>query len=75
VRNPRGKHASFEAKGKLRCLKCLFVRIKAFMKATTRIDAFFIYALPLPYVECRAPKFLVDPLEGPSMRQCGRSWN
>jgi hypothetical protein len=24
---------------------------------------------------CRAPKFLVDPLEGPSMRQCGRSWN
>ncbi len=21
------------------------------------------------------PKFLVDPLEGPSMRQCGRSWN
>jgi hypothetical protein len=25
--------------------------------------------------ECRAPKFLVDPLEGPSMRQCGRSWN
>ncbi len=27
------------------------------------------------YVVCRAPKFLVDPLEGPSMRQCGRSWN
>ncbi len=26
-------------------------------------------------VICRAPKFLVDPLEGPSMRQCGRSWN
>jgi hypothetical protein len=25
--------------------------------------------------DCRAPKFLVDPLEGPSMRQCGRSWN
>jgi hypothetical protein len=25
--------------------------------------------------ECRAPKSLVDPLEGPSMRQCGRSWN
>jgi hypothetical protein len=24
---------------------------------------------------CRAPKFLVDPLDGPSMRQCGRSWN
>ncbi len=24
---------------------------------------------------CRAPKFLVDSLEGPSMRQCGRSWN
>jgi hypothetical protein len=24
---------------------------------------------------CRAPKFLVDPLEGPSLRQCGRSWN
>ncbi len=24
---------------------------------------------------CRVPKFLVDPLEGPSMRQCGRSWN
>jgi hypothetical protein len=23
----------------------------------------------------RAPKFLVDPLEGPSMWQCGRSWN
>jgi hypothetical protein len=25
--------------------------------------------------ECRAPKFLVDPLEGPSMRQCGSDWN
>jgi hypothetical protein len=25
--------------------------------------------------ECRAPKFLVDPLEGPSMRQCGSGWN
>jgi hypothetical protein len=24
---------------------------------------------------CRAPKFLVDPLEGPSMRQCGSGWN
>ncbi len=24
---------------------------------------------------CRAPKFLVDPLKGPSMRQCGRNWN
>jgi hypothetical protein len=24
---------------------------------------------------CRAPKSLVDPLEGPSLRQCGRSWN
>jgi hypothetical protein len=24
---------------------------------------------------CRAPKFLVDPLEGPSLRLCGRSWN
>ncbi len=24
---------------------------------------------------CRAPKFLVDPFEGPSMRQCRRSWN
>jgi hypothetical protein len=23
----------------------------------------------------RAPKFLVDPLEGPSMRQCGSGWN
>jgi len=23
----------------------------------------------------RTPKFLVDPLEGPSMWQCGRSWN
>jgi hypothetical protein len=23
----------------------------------------------------RAPKFLVDPLEGPSLQQCGRSWN
>jgi hypothetical protein len=26
-------------------------------------------------VACRAPKFLVDPLEGPSMRQCGSGWN
>jgi hypothetical protein len=25
--------------------------------------------------KCRAPKSLVDPLEGPSLRQCGRSWN
>jgi hypothetical protein len=25
--------------------------------------------------QCRAPKFLVDPLEGPSLRLCGRSWN
>ncbi len=25
--------------------------------------------------KCRAPKFLVDPLEGPSMRQCGSGWN
>jgi hypothetical protein len=25
--------------------------------------------------ECRAPKFLVDPLKGPSMRQCGSGWN
>jgi hypothetical protein len=25
--------------------------------------------------QCRAPKFLVDPLEGLSMWQCGRSWN
>jgi hypothetical protein len=24
---------------------------------------------------CRAPKFLVDPLEGPSMRQCESGWN
>jgi len=24
---------------------------------------------------CRAPKFLMDPLEGPSMRQCGSGWN
>ncbi len=24
--------------------------------------------------DCRAPKFLVDPLEGPSMRQCGSGW-
>jgi hypothetical protein len=24
---------------------------------------------------CCAPKFLVDPLEGPSMRQCGSGWN
>jgi hypothetical protein len=24
---------------------------------------------------CRAPKSLVDPLEGPSMRQCGSGWN
>ncbi len=24
---------------------------------------------------CHAPKFLVDPLEGPSMRQCGSGWN
>jgi len=24
---------------------------------------------------CRAPKFLVDPLEGPSMRQWGSGWN
>jgi len=23
----------------------------------------------------RAPKFLVDPLEGPSMRQCKSGWN
>jgi hypothetical protein len=29
----------------------------------------------IPIPKCRAPKFLVDPLEGPSMRQCGRSWN
>ncbi len=27
------------------------------------------------FTKCHAPKFLVDPLEGPSMRQCGRSWN
>ncbi len=26
-------------------------------------------------MDCRDPKFLVDPLEGPSMRQCGSSWN
>ncbi len=24
---------------------------------------------------CRTPKFLVDPLEGPSMRQCESGWN
>jgi hypothetical protein len=53
VQNPHKKHSSFEAKGKFRCLKCLFVRVKAFMKATTRINAFLIYALPLPYVEQR----------------------
>ncbi len=29
--------------------------------------------LPFWELKCRAPKFLVDPLEGPSMRQCGRS--
>ncbi len=28
-----------------------------------------------PHGSCRAPKFLVDPLEGPNMQQCGRSWN
>jgi hypothetical protein len=27
------------------------------------------------YANCRAPKFLVDPLEGPSMQQCGSGWN
>jgi hypothetical protein len=26
-------------------------------------------------VECRAPKFLVNPLEGLSIWQNGRSWN
>jgi hypothetical protein len=26
-------------------------------------------------LECRAPKFLVDPLEGLGIWQCGRSWN
>jgi hypothetical protein len=36
---------------KPRCPKPLFVGIKAFMKATTRGDAFFIYVLPLPDVE------------------------
>jgi hypothetical protein len=25
--------------------------------------------------DCRAPKFLVDPLEGLSMRRCGSGWN
>ncbi len=25
--------------------------------------------------KCRAPKFLVDPLEGPSMRRCRSGWN
>jgi hypothetical protein len=31
--------------------------------------------LPQPHKISRAPKFLVDPLEGPSMRQCGSGWN
>jgi hypothetical protein len=26
-------------------------------------------------LNCRAPKFLVDPLEGLGIWQCGRSWN
>jgi len=32
-------------------------------------------ALGLCNGTCRAPKFLVDPLKGPSMRQCGNGWN
>jgi hypothetical protein len=36
---------------RLRCLKPLFVGAKAFMKATTKQDAFLIYVLPSPDVE------------------------
>jgi hypothetical protein len=41
-----------------RCPKPLFVTTKAFMKVTTRGDAFFIYVFPLPNVEPRHMKFL-----------------
>jgi hypothetical protein len=34
-----------------------------------------LHALLKDRLLCRAPKFLVDPLEGPSMRQCGSGWN
>jgi hypothetical protein len=40
------------------CPKPLFVTTKAFMKATTRGDAFLIYVFPLPDVEPRHMKFI-----------------
>ncbi len=35
-----------------------------------------VFIVSLEYlIFCRAPKFLVDPLEGLGIWQCGRSWN
>jgi len=39
------------------------------------MEEVFALMLQMERVQCRAPKFLVDPLEGPSMRQCGSGWN
>jgi hypothetical protein len=36
---------------------------------------FLPWTSQLIHIFWRAPKFLVDPLEGPSMRQCGSNWN